>query len=221
MLDAATGRTTAIAPAAHIREIFDAYSERFESHLVQNLAYDAPQALRRVVDDFDGQPRFQRVLDLGCGTGLVARQFQDLAGAIDGVDLAPKMVELARASGLYDAVEEADLITFLTAAAAAGRHYDLVLSADVFIYIGDLAPIFEALARVMPPGGLFALSVESLEQGDYALLPTGRYAQSEAHLRSLAAANGFSLLGREAFTLRKEWDQPIPGLALLLTRDPA
>jgi predicted TPR repeat methyltransferase len=221
MLNAATGRTTAIAPAAHIREIFDAYSERFEGHLVETLGYDAPQALRRVVDDFGGQPRFQRALDLGCGTGLVARQFQDIAGAIDGVDLAPKMVELARASGLYDAVEEADLITFLKAAAVAGRHYDLVLSADVFIYIGDLAPIFEALARVMPPGGLFALSVECLKRGDYALLPTGRYAQSEAHLRSLAAANGFSPLGREAFTLRKEWDQPIPGLALLLTRDPA
>ena len=216
MLDAVSGRTTATAPAAHIREIFDAYSEGFERHLVEALGYDAPQALRRLVEREAPQRRFRQALDLGCGTGLVARQFRDRAAAIEGVDLAPKMAALARASGLYEAVAEADLLGFLAAARRAGKAYDLVLSADVFIYIGDLAPIFAALAPVMAPGGLFALSVEALAAGDYALLPTGRYAQSEGYLSALAAANGFSLCGREAFTLRKEWGRPIPGLALLL-----
>ena len=219
MLDAVSGQTTAIAPATHIREIFDAYSGDFERHLVEVLRYDAPQALKRLVAKAAPQGTFRRALDLGCGTGLVARQFQELAEEIDGVDLSPKMVALARESGLYSEVEEADLLDFLARAQERARQYDLVLSADVFIYIGDLGPIFAALAEAMDPGALFALSVETLSEGDFALLPTGRYAQSEAYLRRLAATHGFSYRDREDFVLRKEWDRPISGQALLLVRD--
>jgi predicted TPR repeat methyltransferase len=227
MLDAVRGRTTAIAPADHIREIFDRYASDFEEHLVQNLGYRAPEALRAALDTGltpdrgrDGEKPFRLALDLGCGTGLVARRVKDLVTSIHGLDIAPKMAAMARESGLYDAVFEEDLVHFLTAGSGKERSYDLVLSADVFIYIGDLAPVFRALSTRMTPGGAFALSVEALESGDYALRPTGRYAQSAAYIERLATKNGFGVAYRRDFTLRKEWNQPITGLAYLLERQP-
>jgi predicted TPR repeat methyltransferase len=225
MLDAVEGRTTAIAPARHIREIFDRYAEGFEEHLVGKLGYSAPEALRALLDAHlqrggkvgDDKP-FRRALDMGCGTGLVARQVQDLAQAIDGLDIAPRMAAAARRSGLYNEVFEEDVAFFLTEGGGRERDYDLVLSADVFIYIGDLAPIFAALGVRIPEGGLFAFSVEDLDEGDFKLLPTGRYAQSGAYIDRLAAETGFEVVSRRDFTLRQEWNRPIAGRAYLLER---
>ncbi len=223
MLDAVEGRTTAIAPAQHIREIFDRYAEGFEEHLVDKLGYSAPEALRAILDahlqsegkTIEDKP-FRRALDMGCGTGLVARQVQDLVEAIDGLDIAPRMATAARRSGLYEEVFEEDVAFFLTEGSGHERDYDLALSADVFIYIGDLEPIFAALAKRMPGGGLFAFSVEDLDEGDFKLLPTGRYAQNRAYIERLAVAQGFAVLSRDNFTLRQEWNQPIAGRAYLL-----
>ena len=225
MLDAARGHTTAIAPAAHIREIFDSYAAGFEAHLVQSLRYRAPEALRNAIDRSmqtrnaaGGEKPFRLALDLGCGTGLVARQVADLTVSIHGLDIAPKMAAAARDSGLYEAVFEEDVVAFLTEGSGRDQCYDLVLSADVFIYIGDLDPVFGAVAAHMPPGGIFVFSIEALEQGDYALRPTGRYAQSRLYVERLAAAHGFAVANQADFTLREEWNRPIAGLAFLLER---
>ena len=225
MLDAVEGHTTAIAPARHIQEIFDRYADGFEEHLVGKLGYSAPEALRAALDahprgaaDLGGAKPFRRALDMGCGTGLVARQVRNMAEAIDGLDIAPRMAAAARGSGLYDQVFEEDVAAFLTSGSGRERSYDLALSADVFIYIGDLEPIFAALAKQMPSGGLFCFSVERLEEGDFKLLATGRYAQSRAYIERLAAAYGFEVLSKTDFTLRHEWSRPIAGLAFLLQR---
>lgn len=225
MLNAVEGRTTAIAPARHIREIFDRYAEGFEEHLVGKLDYSAPEALRTILDvhlrregrSGEGRP-FRRALDMGCGTGLVARQVRDLVETVDGLDIAPRMAVAARRSGLYEDVFEEDVAFFLTEGSGRDRDYDLALSADVFIYIGDLEPIFAALAGRMPGGGLFAFSVEDLDEGDFKLLPTGRYAQSRAYIERLAVAKGFAVLSQDDFTLRQEWNKPIAGRAYLLRR---
>ena len=42
-------------------------------------------------------------------------------------------------------------------------HYHLVIAADVFVYIGDLAAVCAAVARVLAPDGLFGFTVETHE----------------------------------------------------------
>ena len=79
-------------------------------------------------------------------------------------------------------------------------------------------PIFAALGVRIPEGGLFAFSVEDLDEGDFKLLPTGRYAQSGAYIDRLAAETGFEVVSRRDFTLRQEWNRPIAGRAYLLER---
>ena len=55
-------------------------------------------------------PCFARVIDLGCGTGLAARAFAAIAGDIIGIDLSPRMIERARATGLYAELEVAEIV---------------------------------------------------------------------------------------------------------------
>lgn len=223
MLAALSGQTTEIAPQDHIRQMFDNYAQGFEAHLVEVLGYSAPEALERIVADHhrgrDPAPGFSRMLDLGCGTGLVARRFRDRTETIEGIDLAPRMVALARDSGLYEEVHQATLEEFFGACRAEAPAYDLVTSADVFIYIGRLDAVFSDVARNLVPGGLFVFSVERLEAGQYQLLPSGRYAQSESYIRELAGDIGFRAELFSRFVVRKEYNTEVDGLACLLVRD--
>ena len=72
------------------------------------------------------------------------------------------------------------------------QSFDLVLSADVFIYIGDLAEVFDLTARRLCPGGLFAFSIEVDNRiQEFELRHTGRYVQSLAYIGRLAQVCGF------------------------------
>ncbi len=92
------------APVEYLRAVFDGYAERFESHLI-TLGYRMPGLFRGVLQQHPLIAAGQRVgpvLDLGCGTGLVAVAIADLpVGPLIGVDVAPRMLAEAAAKGLY------------------------------------------------------------------------------------------------------------------------
>jgi predicted TPR repeat methyltransferase/exonuclease VII small subunit len=211
-LAAVEGRSDAEPPPRYVQALFDDYADGFEQHLVQQLGYRVPERLAALLP----QGPFGAALDLGCGTGLCAQALHGRVAAIDGVDLAPRMVALARSRGLYRRVDEAAIVPWLLAAQAS---YGLVVAADVFIYIGDLAPVFAGVRRVLAPGGLFAFSVESAAAG-VELGAQLRYRHGEDRLRALAAAQGFDWLAFEPAVLRHEQQQPIAG-RLAVLRGPA
>ena len=68
------------------------------------------------------------------------------------------MIEKSREKGVYDSLAVAELTAHLRTLSMDS--VDLVLAADVIVYIGDPVHIFDALARVMTPGGVFAFSVQ-------------------------------------------------------------
>jgi len=186
---AAAGRSTARAPEGYVTHLFDSIAQQFDRHLVQGLEYHVPEALAKLV--MPGLKTKARVIDLGCGTGLVGVALAAAGAEITGVDLSPRMLEVAAGRGAYAKLEQGDLVDVLTRVPAAS--VNAVVAADVFIYIGELSAVFAAVARVLAPRGLFALSVEGLDDGTggtYQLQPTGRYAQSPAYLRALAAQFG-------------------------------
>lgn len=90
------------------------------------------------------------VLDVGCGTGIAARQFQAAGCAVLGVEPDPRMAEVARGDGLR--VEEA---TF-EAWQPDGRTFDAVTAAQSWHWTDPLAGALKA-ARVLRPGGCLAI----------------------------------------------------------------
>lgn len=214
LLDAASGASSVRAPAGYVTSTFDAFAAHFDERLVGQLAYRVPRDLvDLVLPRVSG--RALDVLDLGCGTGLVGEALREAGlrhGVWTGIDLSSQMLERARQRGCYDALHCADVESWLSGA-AAGR-FDLVVAADVFIYLGELDGIFRSVAASLRKGGFFAFSVESCETGDWRLLESGRYAQSEAYIARLAQGNGFTMPGRAVTAIRSG----VPGGLYLLAR---
>src|SRR6201982_3324933 len=119
-------------PKGYVQALFDQYAPRFEAALLGDLNYRAPQLLFRAVLSVRlGAKKpafFKRAIDLGCGTGLGASAFAKEVDYFIGIDLSPKMLEQARATGLYAGLELADMVEGLRTKADASA--GLVLAAD-------------------------------------------------------------------------------------------
>ena len=200
-------------PPSYVESLFDDYAEQFEGHM-QALNYAAPQ---RLVENLDKLPRlFERALDLGCGTGLCGSLLRGRVRRIDGVDLSARMVAKTRSLGLYQEVVQDDLLHYLE---TSGPDYDLVVAADVFIYVGALDRVFDAVARRLTAAGLFCFCVEAGEElQDYALLPSLRYVHAKPYLLRLAQQHGFEVLDCQRHSLRQEQGVPIEGIFAWLRR---
>jgi predicted TPR repeat methyltransferase len=203
--------------ADYVRAMFDGYARIFEAHVVKTLRYDVPRQIADALGAVNPAP-FGRVLDLGCGTGLVAAALTGRAEAIDGVDLSAEMIGFARAKGVYRALHIAEIGEFLARPEARAAGYELVVAADVFIYVGRLEAVFAAIREVLPPGGLFAFSLEHAEAGDCVAQPSSRYAHGAIYIDRLAAASGFALASRQPATIRQQNNRPIPGRIDVLRR---
>lgn len=206
------GAAPAHPPSLYVEALFDDYADEFQTHLVEQLNYQAHTTLLAPLRA-SGQ-RFELVLDLGCGTGLCGRLIQAQAGSVEGVDLSSAMVAQAKASGAYRRVVHGDLLTFLR---ESSEPVDLVMAADVFIYVGALDAVFEAVRSRLQPGACFAFSVELATDGsELKLLPSLRYAHSPAYIDRLATLNGFRVRQSWQAPLREDQQKPVMGLYVLL-----
>ncbi|MBK9083552.1 MAG: methyltransferase domain-containing protein [Rhizobiales bacterium] len=196
-------------PPAFVRALFDQYAPRFDAHLTETLGYRAPALLRAAILA-GGERRYARCLDLGCGTGLSGAALRDLCDELVGVDLSPNMVEAARAKAIYDRLATGDLLAFLDAEEEAGA--DLVVAADVFVYLGDLAPVFAAVARALSPGGAFAFTTQALEDGDWRLLDDLRFGHSADWLGRALTQAGFRAVDIAPISARRDRGADVPGL---------
>lgn len=99
-------------------------------------------------------PKLRTAADLACGTGRTGVWLRAHGvAAIDGVDLTPAMLALARQKGVYRQLREADL-------AATGLHagaYDLVTACLVDEHLAELYPLYREARRLATAGGLFVL----------------------------------------------------------------
>ena len=207
----------AITPG-YVRALFDDYAPRFDRHLTNNLNYRGPElvhdAIRSACTRSGRSFRFRRVLDLGCGTGLMARALEGRFEAIEGVDLSPKMLGKAKRTHLYDRLHEADLLGFLNAAGES--IFDLVTAADVFVYLAALDEVFGGVRRVLAREGLFAFTVQAFGGEGFGLGEDARFAHGEPYLRELAAAAGFTVLLFEPVSTREDRGEPVPGFCVVL-----
>ena len=204
------------APAEYVRGLFDGFADHFEEKLIDQLGYKTPWVIQEAVEKTlrDGAGALE-ILDIGCGTGLCGEALAPLARRLVGVDLSPRMIDLARQKGIYQSLHVADIVEFMQAGTA---RFDLVVAGDVFVYLGDLQPVFGAVMVRLKPGGVFAFSTESLVGGDtgYRLRRTNRYAHSSQYIQRLAGEFGLDIRDCREVVLRIQKGKPVAGEVWLL-----
>ena len=208
------GKTPATLPGDYVRTLFDQYANHFDQHLTEVLGYRTPAALDVLIRSA-GHREALDIVDLGCGTGLCGPYLHAYARRLDGVDLSQQMLDKAAERALYNELACTDLVDYL---AGRAQVWDLAVAADVFVYIGDLAPVFDAVHQALRPGGRFCFSVEAgaPDGADYVLQPSNRYAHTLPYLQRLATATGFTVLATDKLAARQENGAPITAHTVLL-----
>ena len=100
-----------------------------------------------------------RVLDVGCGGGLLTEALARAGAEVTGIDMAPGMIEVAR----LHAAENALRIDYRMAAAeelaqATPEAFDIVACMEMLEHVPDPAAMTATLARLLRPGGALFIS---------------------------------------------------------------
>jgi SAM-dependent methyltransferase len=161
-----------IALEAYSR-LADAYAARIETK-AHNAFYDRPSVLS-LLPPVQGK----RVLDAGCGPGVYTAWLVEHGAEVVGVDVCPRMIELARLRlGDQASFVQADLgqpLDFLPTAS-----FDLVLSALTLDYVRDWDAVFREFFRVLREPGHFVFSAGHPAPEFYEIHPGGNYFEVEA-----------------------------------------
>jgi SAM-dependent methyltransferase len=122
----------------------------------------------------------ERILDLGCGDGVLTLKLVEAGASVLGTDADPAMVAAARAKGLDAEVMDGQRLTF-------DGGFDAVFSNAALHWMPDTAAVFAGVHRALKPGGRFIA-----ECGGF-----GNIAAIRAGLRGVLKARGYAVPGHE------------------------
>lgn len=114
-----------------------------------------------------------RLLDVGCGGGLLSEPFARLGAEVTAIDASKEAIEVARAhakdGGLdidYRCIESSDLV-------AKAEQFDAVVCMEVLEHVADPAALTRDLVGLTRPGGLLLLSTLNRTPKSFALAIVG------------------------------------------------
>jgi predicted TPR repeat methyltransferase len=203
------------APESFVAELFNHYAHTYDEHMEKVLQYQTPQQMRELLTPFQPLlPKNPNILDLGCGTGLIAHYFQDMRAQFIGVDLSKEMLTQAKKRDIYSELYECDIETFLQ---NNQNKYDLIIASEVFNYFGPLENLIAACKNALHPQGLLLFSIELSDESNYHLHTFARYAHRQSYMDAITA-NDWYLLASEAIVLRSQENIPVKGQIFLFQK---
>lgn len=137
------------------RRLYADWADTYDSTYVDVTGYRFPEVAAKA---YVAEAGMWPAVDIGCGTGLVADHLPKSA-VIDGLDISPEMLAVARAKGRYRALVEADLTKPLTA--IGDGEYQGLISSGTFTH-GHVGPeVLGELLRILRRGALVTLTANS------------------------------------------------------------
>jgi len=132
------------------------------------VSYDRPAILAMA-----GDVRGKRVLDVGCASGGLSERFVERGASVVGIDLNPRLIELARERlGSRAEFHVADISVPL---AFESGWFDVVAASLVLHYMKDWDAPLREFARILRPGGALVLSTHHPTQDVEIATPPAPY----------------------------------------------
>lgn len=160
------------------RRLYAGWAETYDRGFVAEMDYQLPM---RAAEAFARAGGAGPVLDIGAGTGLVGARLAELGlGPVDGTDISPEMLDIARAKGCYRALFVSDVTAPLDIATGTYRG---IVSAGTFT-LGHVGPdSLDELLRIAARGAQFAITVngEHFEAAGFA----AKFADLEGRISGL------------------------------------
>ncbi|WP_338549577.1 bifunctional 2-polyprenyl-6-hydroxyphenol methylase/3-demethylubiquinol 3-O-methyltransferase UbiG [Roseovarius phycicola] len=139
------------------------------------LDYITSQIAAEFERDLSAQSAFQglRILDIGCGGGLLSEPMARLGATVVGADAAPRNIPVAQIHAEQSGLEIDYRHTTAEAMAADGEQFDVVLNMEVVEHVADPLAYLTACQQLLRPGGLHICSTINRNAKSYAVAIVG------------------------------------------------
>lgn len=198
-------------PLNIVRENFNIYSG-FYNQLVEANFPDSPQfKLSQVVikhlNALD-KPKVNKVLDMGCGTGLVGKQLRATGNInyMTGIDLADQMLDEAKVltegtGPVYNETVNLDIEQYFDKNAKKEK-FDIFIASSLLNYYSNPDKLFENCAKLAVPKALLAFTFRTHEQTAAKLFDedTEEFTYSSNELKQLQARHGWEIIDEGELT---------------------
>lgn len=115
-----------------------------------------------------------RVLDVGCGGGLLSEALAQAGAQVTAIDLAPELIKIAKLHGLESGVKVAYRVQAVEALAVEQPDsFDAVTCMEMLEHVPDPGAIIHACAALLKPGGRLFVSTLNRTPAAFALAIVG------------------------------------------------
>ncbi|MAQ45645.1 MAG: bifunctional 3-demethylubiquinol 3-O-methyltransferase/2-polyprenyl-6-hydroxyphenol methylase [Confluentimicrobium sp.] len=187
-------------------------------HMMNPIRLD--YIVAQIAAEFDRDPAAPRpfdglrLLDIGCGGGLLSEPMARLGAQVTGADAAPRNIPVAQVHAEQAGLDIDYRHTTAEDLAAAGERFDVVLNMEVVEHVADPLAYLTACQTLLKPGGLMLCSTINRNPKSFALaifgaewvmrwLPKGTHEWSKFitpdELYALIAQAGLSPVDRKGF----------------------
>jgi ubiquinone/menaquinone biosynthesis methyltransferase len=150
---------TPAGKSRHVRRLFATIADRYDLITVL-LSYGQDRRWKRRLVALAGPLKRRQVLDLACGTGDIAWLAARAGAHVTGLDITPRMIEIARAKAPATAAEAtcgraAFVVGDMGALPFRDAAFDVVTTGYGLRNVPDLPRAVGEIARVLRPHGVF------------------------------------------------------------------